>query len=40
MNYIETPWNSYIATITITNQTKNKQNTLKSKTNIILFDFD
>jgi len=22
MNYIETPWNSYIATITITNQTK------------------
>jgi len=40
MNYIETPWGSYIATITITNQTKNKQNTLKSKTNIILFDFD
>jgi len=40
MNYTETPWNSYIATITITNQTKNKQNTLKSKTNIILFDFD
>jgi hypothetical protein len=38
MNYTETPWNSYIATITITN--KNKQNILKSKTNIILFDFD
>jgi len=38
MNYTETPWNSYIATITITNQTK--INKIPSKTNIILFDFD